>query len=172
MNRTHIQICFLSILLGLSTTATAAKQRGFPSIEIPEGKAAIYIYRDKKMGGSLAKHWFYFNRAVAVAMHNGGCSIAIVDPGVTLVEMASKAGAFTYLTVWIEKLVFKDAFKILDLDVDPGKSYYLKMVLNEKDTLAPKPVGHSIFLVPKTEALKSTKKCKYRDAEVITEDEP
>ncbi len=169
MNRALTQICFVSVLFGISSIATAEKQVGFPSLDIPEGKAAIYLYRDKKFGGGLIKHRFFINKTVLIPIGNGGCSVAFVDPGKTLVDVES--GGFAGLViVWTERL-FTDAFRILSLDVDPGKSYFLKFVINETDTLAPTSLGHSLYLVPEAEGLNSTKKCKYRVALKVVKDD-
>lgn len=166
MNKMLYQAC-LFFFLFISTIASAEKQRGFPSLDLPQGKSAIYLYRQKGSGGLLVKHRFFINREFLMSIGNRGCSVAFVDPG--KIDVYVESGGFG-LHVWGER-AFTDPFLTLNVDVEPGKSYFLKTVLSDLDTLAPTPLGLSLYLMPRADALLESKKCKYRDALKVAGDD-
>ena len=94
-------ICFVFFLIGSVPIAVAEKQKGLPNLDIPEGKSAIYLYREKGSGGLLVKHRFFINREVLMPIGNRGCSVAFVEPGKTLIHVES--GGVGVL-VWTERM--------------------------------------------------------------------
>lgn len=122
----------LLLFMLIVTCNSVFSQKFTPVTEIPEGKALVYIYRISLAGAM----WHY-----KVNANDEKVSEAHLKKGTYLIYFA-KPGRYTF---WGE---VSNARKAVDIDVEAGKTYYIKGSAYE-------------FIIPTTkDAEKEIKKCK------------
>jgi hypothetical protein len=103
------KLSLLSMLL-LASAAVFA-QKFSPVMEIPEGKALVYIYRPSSMVGAAVHYSINANEAKVSEAHlkNGSYLVFFADPG--------------RYTFWAQ---VTNTRREAELDVEAGKTYYVK----------------------------------------------
>lgn len=139
------------------TDSSAEPSKGLPQVDVPDGKAVIYIYRAKKFAGGGRSHQLFIGESHILNLKNNTCSYVIVDPGIIAISYRAKISPFAILGTALDRSVGSKV--MVDFPTDTGREYYLEFKLNTADAV--RNSVDRLDLVPKIEAIQKSKKCKY-----------
>ena len=106
----------------------------------PSGKALVYVYRKGSMVGAAGYSRIYVNDDFLAALHNAGYAPREVPQG-TVVFTTLPRVAWPFLTLAAMTNFQKKQHERLRIEVEAGKTYYIKWSIGDKMKLVDPTTG-------------------------------
>ena len=135
--------CTLAALANLSTVAAQATQDSRPAPTSPEpaaAKARIYVYREKRITGSAGYDRLFVNDTFLAALHSGRFASSKVPQGTVVISSVARLNSAFVGEAELMKLQ-KNARELLRIQVEAGRTYYVKWSIGEKVKLVDEATG-------------------------------
>jgi len=142
------------------TDAFSDTVQGFPHVDVPDGKAVIYIYREKKFKGGGRSHQLFIDDTHVMNVKNNSCSYVIVDPGIVTFYFQAKISPFAVLGTALDRSV--GSKHMIDFPVELGQEYFLQFKPNTSDAV--KNSYGRLDLVPRYEAVEKSANCEFGES--------
>jgi hypothetical protein len=123
----------LIVVCLLSGCATGPRFAG--PVAVPDGKAVVYVYRERRGLGSGGSPDIFINGEKVVKLISGGFYIYYADPGDVVFSNQFAIGPLGILWAVVDRIAEAKKRAILQFQAEAGKTYYVEWSLGYKVAL-------------------------------------
>jgi hypothetical protein len=146
----------LTFTLLLQGCASAPRFKELTSV--PENKALIYIYREKRMLGAAGSWEVFVNGKEIVKMSNGGYYVHTLEPGPVVISHRPGYGPLTLLSTSLSRPFEPEKEGVISFMAESNGVYYIEWVIALTPKMEMRDYETAIKTLKESKLLKSSVK--------------